>query len=282
MTTHIAVCLYGQPRTWKYCLPYILKFYSVPGVRVDYFVSVKTYQMSGEYGDLSVTEITKNEILDIVQSYNPQKYSVIEYSDDLENHDQIHNYSNIYHTMIDSIMLKQQYEAETSIFYDFVFLQRFDTIVHPVNLVETFFNTDKSQVGKNNNTLYYLSDSGTITSIFAPKGINEIWLGGSSVVMDILGVELLNYSAKLATENMRSNKKITPIYSDPHSLFYQLSLKNTINLEQWHKVVNNTGIKSSIIRSNSDLSLDVFDSTSIDKHYQFYINVNYNRKLKDE
>jgi hypothetical protein len=276
----IAVCMYGQPRTWKYCLPYILKFYDIPNVEVDYFVSVKSYQMTGEYKDSSVTEITQCEISDIIQSYSPKKYSVINYSDEYSHAD---DHRNIYHTIVDSIMLKQQHEYETPEFYDFVFLQRFDAIVHPVNLLEQFFNSEWSNIHKNNCTLYYLSDNETPTSIFSPKGINDIWVGGSNVVMDMLGVDLINYIgyASGTDKTANSNKTIVPMFSDPHDLFYRLCLKNTINLELWNNAVNNVNIKSSIIRLSSDLSLDVFDPTSIDRHYQQYLDVNYNRKLKE-
>lgn len=282
MKKRIAVCLYGQPRTWRYCAPYISKFYNLPDVDVDYFVSVKTYQMTGEYRDNSVIELTNAEISDLLQTYNPKKYSIIQYSDELEKHVDVTNYSNIYYGMIDSIMLKQQYEAENFVFYDFVFLQRYDTIVQPISLLELFFNTDLSQVCKNNNTLYYLSDNGTVSSIFVPNGINEIWLGGAGTVLDILSFELINYVSGLSLENLYANKTITPIFSDPHCLMYQLAIKNTINLEKWNNVVNSVDIQSSIIRSNCDLTLDVFDPNSIAKHYQHYLETGYNKKLQHE
>tara|TARA_R110000782_G_scaffold88266_1_gene170448 strand:- start:2517 stop:3542 length:1026 start_codon:yes stop_codon:yes gene_type:complete len=156
----IAVCFYGQYRTGTYCLPIIEKFLSQIDADVDVFCSLKNYTTYA-----TRHSYTKNNGID----GHPSNWNDIELVDINYQTDQIEKYLKpkifklctaddeeiIYRCPVDptamsgwadSIMLKQQYEADNDIQYDLVFMMRYDVLIFPLDfgklLIEALHNTN--------------------------------------------------------------------------------------------------------------------------------------------
>ena len=143
---NIAVCMYGQYRTGDACLEYIKKFYNVSGVNVDFFCSLKAYETTYTRKihnknnnkntwkrDIISEDKVKHQTEQITKHCNPKKFKIYttEYENQLADMEGSVIHSKVLAGWVDSVMLKQQHEAENDITYDLVIMQRYDTIIWP-------------------------------------------------------------------------------------------------------------------------------------------------------
>lgn len=131
---NIAVCLSGQPRTWKTASDNILnyfnpKIYDETGVRVhvDYFIhtwDTNSYrdktQPRWEAQDYKIENISEED--DIMLTFIP---AAMEYHKYVPN-EHIHAWSGLFYSFMRSINLKRKYEIENNIVYDMVVKSRLD------------------------------------------------------------------------------------------------------------------------------------------------------------
>ena len=160
MKFKIAVCVYGQPRTWKYCAPWILASLSsrdnmrgefkkitemrsldhrflpsaLADVEVDYFLNIKNYNTFANFAEgIPEQDLPQSEIDEIIATYKPKKFSVTSKEDDAKYYGREGDwhYAKMASSMCASNDLKKQYEMETGELYDLVIFHRFDTLTGP-------------------------------------------------------------------------------------------------------------------------------------------------------
>jgi hypothetical protein len=131
---NIAVCLSGQPRTWKTASDNILnyfnpKIYDETGVRVhvDYFIhtwDTNSYrdktQPRWKAQDYKIENISEED--DIMLTFIP---AAMEYHKYVPN-EHIHAWSGLFYSFMRSVNLKRKYEIENNIVYDMVVKSRLD------------------------------------------------------------------------------------------------------------------------------------------------------------
>ncbi len=204
----IAVCLYGQPRTWRQTIDSILHSYST--YDVDFFASVKSYQTKRLSTD--VIHVSRDELSEIFQRYAVKRF-VIEDQNTIKG-------SGPYHEMLysisNSILLKQQYAMEHSIHYDITCLQRLDCIVGALRLTRLPFN--ELVVTKMN--LNY-------TQIGQLYGVDDLFLYGADVAINILGANLTPYYS-----GADNSEKASRHLFMPGLLISEIATQNNLHITQ--------------------------------------------------
>lgn len=213
MTYRVAVCLYGQPRTWRYCVAHIRQQYvnqEAPVKRLsgfhkrtpliqtnneliefDFFVSVKNYNFFNHVdGHRQLQLLGDEEIRDLLQAFAPKLSYISEYEHEKRLTEwPAWGYSAMFHSLHRAVTLKQRYEASQGFTYDTVVLQRYDVVFNPVD-----------QLIKN------LIHHGVMPlTLYTPAGReyrfwHEAWRpGGSDLVMvgDSLAIDLISSAASI-------------------------------------------------------------------------------------
>ena len=182
----IAICLSGQPRTWKKCYPRWTELFAHQG-EVDYFFHFWNYNTPPSFclkfnnnQPFEDRVITEEETQDLIDTLRPKKYLLdckkeVGYWNCNIPIDKrfgpwcIQQYYSRYYVSL----LKQQYELEQDFKYDIVIWQRGDTYMMPgadlklekpePNVVYTTHNTplDKKSNVYRIGDIFYYSDSYT-------------------------------------------------------------------------------------------------------------------------
>jgi hypothetical protein len=147
--TNLAICFYGQYRTGDICVPHLKDVLTqIKNVNVDIFCSVKD-TVSYHTADGSISEIDINSVYSVDASeiektvntlkklLSPKRINVL--VDDIERmNSDVRKDFYVFTGIIDSILLKQQYEAENEMFYDAVILMRYDIMIRPIDYIQKF------------------------------------------------------------------------------------------------------------------------------------------------
>jgi len=121
----IAVCISGQPRTWKTAAKNIKNYFDLPGVTIDYFIhtwDTNSYRDLNDTSDKKMDyKITKEEADEIKNIYNPilmefEKYDCTRFQ----------RWNALFYSFMKSVWLKKKYELENDFEYDIVIKTRFD------------------------------------------------------------------------------------------------------------------------------------------------------------
>lgn len=180
----IAVCISGQPRTWRTALKNSMKFFNSSGAQVDYFYH--TWKDTEDCINPSVPQHKRNfiSVLDEIPKINkllsPKKYAV---DPVLIGRHEIYNlndrWMNIFYSMGRSIQLKKDYEIEHNFTYDLVVKSRFDIIYNPeIDFPDMLFDIP---------SLYMLSTHCEPMQIeYGRYNFNDIVMFSNSISMDIM------------------------------------------------------------------------------------------------
>lgn len=134
MTFKVAVCLSGQPRTWRESAPNILHHYTNnfkaneydKEIQVDFFIHTwnrNTWKITGD-------EDRPRDLYEIEQIYKPKKLKIEHQDDWTEN-----PWVGLFTSFNKSVFMKRQYELENNFEYDVVVKSRLDIIHHPNEIV---------------------------------------------------------------------------------------------------------------------------------------------------
>ncbi len=281
MNFKIAVCLYGQPRTWRYCLPWIkasfpetidsevakisdfdqFRFHTNQSMgaelSVDYFMHVKDYNTYQNTTINSIDRLTNQEISEIITAYNPKKHEVITLEQDVALHEreQWWHYRKMFDSISKAVALKRQHEQENDFVYDLVVLHRFDCLLgaKPTEVITNILRHGIEPM-----------------SIFTPtkdnfKMYNELWKSGfDDMVMcgDSLGIDLLCAWMYRKYEGESKNNLVD----------YRLGPNVTITdaMHECNLTKRHVRGDIAIVRPNADLSKPVFENFMY--HRYFWIN----------
>jgi hypothetical protein len=176
----IAICLSGQPRTWKKCFPRWMELFGHQG-EIDFFFHLWDYnslpRLLSSKTQILDEPISEEEKNDVISTLNPKKYvfdskkPISYWNCNLPTSEQfgpwcIDQYYSRYYVSL----LKQEYELENNFKYDIVIWQRADLYAMPEtnvmldipnsNTVYTTHNmTDKNLSVYRIGDIFYYSDS---------------------------------------------------------------------------------------------------------------------------
>lgn len=156
--SNLAVCFYGQYRTGDICVPHIKHMLDmIEDMNVDIFCSVKN-TVSYHTADGSVnhedirnvylvsTDDQKHIANFLSEHLTPKKLHFV--TDDpsfIKMQTGVRPDFFVFTGIIDAFMLKQQYEAETGIYYDAVLLLRYDIMARPLDYIKKFIRSLQDQ-----------------------------------------------------------------------------------------------------------------------------------------
>ncbi len=175
----VAVCMSGEPRTYRHCAESIKKYYSSSRKNEFYFFghawsgnSYKRFQPSGYYV-YEFSKEDKNQIdLDLKKHFTFAK---------LEVEDQFiqDGLTSWFYSMMKSNFLKQKYEIENNMMFDLVVHSRYDLVFPPGLTFE-----EAMPLNIEEKTLY--SNFGFYRPEFFLPNPDAVHYAGTSMTMDIL------------------------------------------------------------------------------------------------
>lgn len=216
---NLAICFYGQYRSGDVCIPHLKSIIDNINVdNIDVFCSTKnslSFHASRKLMNMGVEVLSDNDAEHISNSLkevlNPKSIHFV--TDPFELITKNHNSDNTefnHHGVlspagvIDSLLLKQKYEAETGIFYDAVIMLRYDVIFRPLDyipqLIEKIKNTDDLKVWPNDpdsiispasNHAYVGNDPGRYTMF--SNMINDLLIVFTGSAADRMCYEMIEY-----------------------------------------------------------------------------------------
>lgn len=178
----VAVCMYGQPRSWAKCVQWQKKNFQSNGtIQFDFFCEVKNYNTDKFTG--RVQSVDSTELSALFNAYEPRLSRI-----NTQAYEGIGAFSNTFLGMFGSLLLKQQYEANTNYSYDITVLLRYDVLVGPSS--EWFFHKFSSPVAAS-----HIFVPGARTS-FGPEayriGTSDLLVVGDSLAMDSFGSKMVS------------------------------------------------------------------------------------------
>jgi hypothetical protein len=138
----IAVCISGQPRTWKKCYETWFDLLSRFGNEVDYFYHLWNFNsMPPRLGEEAIQPVTTEELDEFHNTINPKKFMIEDYNTSIKSREDIwitgKDYplsggtvvywtASQFYSHMRAAHLKRQYEIENNFEYDICFRMRTD------------------------------------------------------------------------------------------------------------------------------------------------------------
>lgn len=224
----IAVCLSGQPRTWRTSLDNIKRYFSSDNnnIQFDYFIhtwDVNTYR-DPEKKTYEISEIVKlniSEKYELEEAFRPKKIEFEEY-----NSIKYDKWNNLFFSFMKSVWLKRKYELENDFLYDIVVKTRTDinfplNIKFPINSLRPLVAYNSSQTFNNfpNEFNYYCFD--------------DVIFYSDSPTMDIISnIYWWNSEIyKRGYDNLNNERFIEDVefFYGPGTLLYSYLINNSIH-----------------------------------------------------
>ena len=283
-TLKIAVCLYGQPRTAIYCIPWIKKtFESLKGittnsffpvidqqliykdqveynkVQVDYFLHLKNYNIytntSGDDSNFQLL-VDDSEIKEIINEINPVSYKISTYDEEKELlvASPRSSFSAMFSSINTALNLKKKHQLRTGQQYDLVALHRYDSLLGPD---PTSLRTVLESTGLQPLTVISPGWVGRWKWEDARLASNDVFLIGDDLAIDTAMAD------------------VTRMYATDNKIFGQHDFfnhgPNVALQESFEKTsirhVCSTEFYPAVVRHTSDLSLPVFDNWAYHNSY---------------
>ena len=228
---------------------------------IDYFCSAKSYyEWFSDGRKTDITETTDENIIrdKIIKTYNPKAINLIPQEFDLLH--ECERIQKVHLAFLDSILLKSEYEANNNFHYDITILQRYDSIIYPMqhtlnSIVDSVIEAKKftnpnhifhfgmDNYNNNGNTIKYMQD------------IVLISIGNS---LDILASELCRYVGQYHTKLISERTSVYFIMNF-HSLIFDIFSKNNVEMRNIEDLIEKIDI--AIIRDGLE-HLDILDEHS--------------------
>lgn len=212
----IAVCLSGQPRTWKRTHANIKKFFNNVkvmnngNIRIDYFIH--TWNMNSWRDKSSQPHpgknVTHDDNKEIIDAFNP-KDSIFEV---FKKHRFPRAWDAMFYSHEQSLMLKRTTELSENFQYDVVFKARFDVIYN----TQAPLRIDDLSPGA-----CYTSCINKFPREFNYNNFDDVIFYGDSPTMDMVGDLYSTYKILHSTENTTGLNVSPSIYYGPGCLLYE-------------------------------------------------------------
>lgn len=195
-TFRIAVCLSGQPRTWKTAADNILNYFDVKvnfhthqRVKVDFFIHTWDINSYRESDSITREESTNYILTNETEEEIKQKFNPIEIEFEHFDKNKFTNvWSPLFYSFMKSVHLKRKHEIENQFMYDLVIKSRFD-LNFPVQEERKFgVMTNKFYIHPTNPFTAYSSSEHLprFTREFNYISFDDIFFYSDSQTMDII------------------------------------------------------------------------------------------------
>lgn len=291
---NIAICMYGQYRTGDACLEYIKKFYDIPGsINVDYFCSLKPYETTytrHKHNKETKKDIMAQDLLDtgtityqanqIKKHYKPKEFKLYKVKDENKLKDIKGSimHSKVLAAWVDSIMLKQKYEAENDITYDMVIMQRYDAIVWPSVAFNNIFHrlqglqtSHRATLATSDKNLLFFQPIEFIrkyNGTFGYPNGQDLWAVGIGNALDVWAYDALEHipSAHQSNYTPRKFRSGYP-YIDTHEMLSSITKKMNIPNSMFPMLAKNGSILLPLENAKPGISYQQFAPIVIREAY---------------
>lgn len=229
----IAVCMYGQLRTFHYCQTYLKEFYKDDSeFEIDYFCSVKNYNLGKKDGQQNTFQILSDaKINTISKSFDPKILTTQTYEQD----EMFKNVNwKLFTGLADVVFNKRLYEIQNNFEYDLVILQRYDNIVVPLNSLRRIVNyANEFKQNKKHNTpniIFHFGMAQSNREIYTE--IQDLAMIYTGSALELIIADFFAYNKK--AQKYRTDFRFQP-YPDEniHALIYRLGNKNCVVFEEF-------------------------------------------------
>lgn len=171
----IAVCLSGEPRTWRVAQENIRTFFAVPGAQVDYFIHTwlgnSWKQSDGSFSHVAILPDEAEEIRNI--------FAPVTMRYDRARQPPSTVWGSLFASQQYSFMMKREQELSQGWDYDIVIKARLDTIYAPGRIFEPHFLQPL--------TAYTAERPFRMGMEYQACNFNEVIYYGESATMDLIG-----------------------------------------------------------------------------------------------
>lgn len=131
----MAICLSGQPRTWRTAHSNIINFFDIPtptgydDIAIDYFMHVWNYNTWWRGADKYAGDdemVSATELQELRDAYTPKSFAVDHRLPDIKL-----SWRSLLYSFMRSTHLKKKYEVENHFEYDIVVKCRYDVVFDP-------------------------------------------------------------------------------------------------------------------------------------------------------
>jgi len=235
---NVAVCLSGQPRTWRSAKENLRKYfdrktnvaYSVKErVHVDYFIhtwDVNSYRDKSQPRSEN-ENFSNTDEQDIRDEFLPTEMEYEKFIEDWH----LPTWSGLFYSFMKSVYLKRQYELENDFVYDLVIKTRFDV---------NFLQTGTNPLGKHNSIFHFhpivpltiytpTHQPNKFPMEFGRSCLDDVWFYSDSPTMDLISNLWKSYRRTQSAGDMRATHQKyiqdTNFYQGPGTLLYDYCSK---------------------------------------------------------
>ena len=234
----IAVCISGQPRTWKNAKENILQYFNTKifperntKIEIDYFIhtwDTNTYRdsLTPHWESKNYKIENPNEADEIKAAFSP-KGMIYENFDETKF---IEAWTSLFYSFMKSIYLKRQYEIENDIVYDMVIKTRFDVNFPPESILPNSNSliTNKFKAHFCSPLTLYASSLASIKKFpmeYNYNNMDDCFFYADSPTMDVVAnlyrwfkeIKLRNYDLMMAGKYIEDGE----YYYGPGTLLYK-------------------------------------------------------------
>jgi len=190
----IAICLSGQPRTYKYALQSTLNFFqNNENYSYSYFCHAwdyNSYKVKHRETEQLVWEseiVDKNILSNDLYSMLNAKKVVIESREELPTHHYTNTipWDSLYYSQMRANYLKRQYELENNMEFDFVIKSRYDLVFIPYKTFE-LDNRINDPYDYKKSYDFFGTHNGRMFMEYDRVNISDVIYYGSSEVIDVI------------------------------------------------------------------------------------------------
>jgi len=231
----IAVCISGQPRTWRTSYKNIQNYFDIEGVEVDYFIhtwDTNIYRKKDETADKkTIFPTVDTEEEELTKCFNPVSIIFEKF-----NSPDFPYYFPLFYSFMKSVWLKRKHEIENDFLYDIVIKTRFDInfwqegtnrVGYPLN--KFYIHKIMPLVSYNANELFE-----KFTMEFNAINFDDVFFYSDSHTMDITS-NLYWWYRKIVVRSEKSrneNKWVEDpeYYYGPGTLLYRYLVNHNIHM----------------------------------------------------
>lgn len=272
-TLRIAVCLYGQPRTALYCIPWIKQtFNNLNGatipifsknevmraecirnepvqVEIDYFLNIKQYNVYiNSIGDKKEVQVIDNNVIStLLDEYAPKDYKITTHDEEVELYTSVRtSYTSMFSSINTCLTMKKRHEIRTGKFYDLCAIHRYDSLLGPnINSLATSL----SQYGIRPMSILACGHLFRWQWENTKLGINDLFLCGDNFAIDTAFSNITRmYSSDSDTLGLND------ISEGPNVTLFDSMMESSV------RVLTDKELMPALVRPNANLTLPVMDN----------------------
>jgi hypothetical protein len=241
----IAVCLSGQPRTWRTAKDNILNYFNFrdSNIQVDYFIHTWDTNQFRKKEDIDWisrenVKVISTERADIIRAFNPIDIELEEYNEDSH----VTLWASLLYSFMKSVWLKRKYEIENDFRYDIVVKARLDINYPMMGYCNLNMPLSKFHIHPIQNLTAYSTTPiiSRFPTEFNYPCFDDVFFYGNSLTMDIIA-NCYRWYTNIINENMEaySNGKYiqnSTYWYGPGTILYKYLIENGIHPQGYRAI----------------------------------------------